>query len=205
MKTLNALVISDDNTVTGNLLLALKKRIFILFISNPPVYIKPTCRKIADIFIDLDVDILFIRFQYWSEELRSVLYMLKNPPHVVFLSAESEKFTDYLSEEFPLHLKEPYHVQHIDHVLHALERNDDKDFQFLVVKYQRRYRKIPFSSIRQITSKGGYVTIHTPRENFMIAYALYKLKHKLPDQEFVQVNPRLILPRRSINQTIKIN
>src|SRR5690242_1023796 len=101
MNKLNALILSGNNEHTKNLILKLKDN------GCNSLYLNHT-RKVKDYVIDADVDILLLTFRWWNQEIRDVLGMLKKPPKVVFLSEHKERMKDYLSNEFPLHLKEPY-------------------------------------------------------------------------------------------------
>ncbi len=195
MKKWNALVLADDSTHTTNLLVKLQDNRCTAY------HVNKDHRKIKNLVIDLDIDLVFLQFAYWVNELRSVLHILKDPPKLVFLSVQRERMKDYLWDEFPLHLKEPYCHNEVKKLFERIETTSvDTDFQFLIIRYERRYRKIPFRNIRYLSFKNGYTTIHTVSEKYMLHCSLQKLWERLPEEQFLRVNHKLILSRSRLSE-----
>jgi len=116
---------------------------------------------------------------------------------VVYLSSLKERYSDYAAEEFGLHLTEPYSDTSFKRLLWQLQDNRIQELQYLIVKYERRYRKIPFDTIRCISTKNGYIILQTTKESMMIAGSLVKMVAQLPPERFVKISTQLILAKET--------
>lgn len=190
MKKVHVLVLAENNIYTTHLTEKLKQHNYAVHVMHH------YHRKVKDVFIDHAIEVVFTRFGFWNEELRCILCMLRQQPRVVFLSSLREKYSDYAAEEFGLHLTEPYTDIAFKQLLWQLQDGRTEELQYLVVKYQRRYRKIPFDTIRCISSKGGYITLQTTKESMMIAGSMVRMIAQLPPERFVKVSTQLILAKK---------
>lgn len=68
------------------------------------------------------------------------------------------------------------------------------DSSYIFIKTGTLINKVHLSEIYAIESEGNYCTIKTNKEEYVQRSSLIKMKHKLEDKKFIQINKSTLLP-----------
>jgi DNA-binding LytR/AlgR family response regulator len=146
------------------------------------------------IMLERRIGILFIRIIHW-DKYRRIIPLLNHPPEViVFLSGRMEKCTYELSEEVDFHLQPPFRRTSLIRVFARLLEPGfrPRSLDFFFLKCNHRFRVVYFDSLRAVSSKGGYLTVRTDKQEYFVAGSLRRLEERLPPL-FCRINRNLII------------
>ena len=150
------------------------------------------------------VDLIFLDIQMPDLTGMELLKSLKNPPLVIFTTA----FSEYALEGFELNAVD-YLLKPIDfqRFIKAVNRAQEQfeAFQtekinttevhqdFIYIRADRQYVKVPFKDIRYIEGMKNYAMIYTTKDKYMTAISLQLITEQLPATQFARINKSFIV------------
>lgn len=81
----------------------------------------------------------------------------------------------------------------------AVEDNNSVDFDFLIVKSERKYVRIRLQEILYVEGLKDYVVIHLPDKKVVTRMTIKAMEDTLPKQGFIRVNKSYIVNKEKID------
>lgn len=79
----------------------------------------------------------------------------------------------------------------------AIATNENDNFIF--IKHNNNLKRVPVAQINFIQSEGNYSIIHTQERKYAIKISLRRIQNELPDNVFVQIHQRYVVPIEKIS------
>ena len=188
----HCIIIDNNRTLAFRLQLLLHTNDF----AN--VFVATELQSINRLLAEENIEIIFVRTKLWHHRLLKATSQISQPPAIVFLSSQREKFKEDLYEQVVYHISEPYTKENVQAILQRIEKEKTQSsLDFLFIKQQRRYRKIFFETIELAESlSGNYIRLHTTSGNYMVVGTLNGFMNRLPQALFRRISDKLIIPEK---------
>lgn len=120
---------------------------------------------------------------------------IKSMPRLIFLSNTRSKIKEDVEGSQLVVLKEPFSPLHLERLVDKVMGQDTTFFDFMFVKFERRWRPIQYADIELVEKKpGSYVLIATRKCNYLVSGTLQSWLRKLPMDRFVRPCDSLVVP-----------
>ncbi len=150
------------------------------------------------------VDLVFLDIQMPDLTGMELMKSLKNPPLVIFTTAFSEyalegfelNAVDYLLKpiDFQRFIKAVNRAQEHFEAFQSEKINTTEVHQdFIYIRADRQYVKVPFKDIRYIEGMKNYAMIYTTKDKYMTAISLQLITEQLPTTQFARINKSFIV------------
>lgn len=187
----------------------------------PFLHLVKTCENVfqaMEVMQKQDIDILILDIQMPDMTGMEFVRSLNRNPIIIFCTAYSEyaiegfelDVADYLLKpvEFPRFLQAIYKARsryeakilvENQHSAHSqIEKNAEKEDDFLIVKDGAKIYKIDYSDILFIEGQREYVTFHTTKKNITSLYVMRTLEDILPADRFIRIHKSYIIALKHI-------
>jgi DNA-binding LytR/AlgR family response regulator len=159
----------------------------------------------ATVLQDDGADIIFLDVEMPGMSGLDLMESLRDPPHVVLVTAKEE----YAVEAFDLEaidylvkpVEYPRFLKAVDRVRRRIDEDDEApdeetgevEGDYVFVKVDGRLRKVELPDIRWIEAEGDYVMIHTSDDRHLVHSTMKNMERKLPSEEFARVHRSYIV------------
>jgi DNA-binding LytR/AlgR family response regulator len=157
-----------------------------------------------------EVDLMFVDIQMPDINGLELVKTLKKPPMVIFTTAYSEYALDGFELEALDYLLKPIdfqrflkavnkakerfeYLQSLKNIEKIEEEVDTVTDDFIYIRADRQYIKIPYKDIRYIEGMKNYAMVHSTTNKYMTAISLQKIIDQLPDTQFARINKSFIV------------
>lgn len=158
-----------------------------------------SARKALSFLAENSVDLIFLDIQMPLLNGLDFVKSLEKPPAIIFTTA----YRDFAVESYELDAQD-YLVKPIsfDRFYRSVDKyrktiQDESPplskIDFLQVKADKKYYRIPFDEIHYIENIKDYVLIHGPKSSITVYERIRSLEESLPSEQFIRIHRSFII------------